>query len=119
MIGVMKGSDKLWSGVLILIFILEILSAYNHWDYILSIYKIWGIVALIAFFQFIIFGIIFLSLGHEYSTFTDRFELYREESVAKQLFPIVFLWGAVIPIILIILLVIFIKKLNKWADDKL
>lgn len=35
----MKGSDKLWSGVLILIFILEILSVYSHWDYMMSLTK--------------------------------------------------------------------------------
>lgn len=115
----MKGSDKLWSGVLILIFILEILSVYNHWDYIMSLSGKGLIITLIICFQFFILGGILLSLGNEYSTWADDFETYREASLTKQLFPLVFLWGAAIPILLIILLVIFIKRLNKWADDKL
>jgi len=115
----MKGSDKLWSGVLILIFILEILSVYNHWDYIMSLPGKGLTITLITFFQFFILGGIFFSLGDEYTTFTDDLKTYREASLTKQLFPLVFLWSVAIPILLIILLVVFIKKLNKWADDKL
>lgn len=115
----MKGSDKLWSGVLILIFILEILSVYNHWDYIIS-NPVLGIdIFFISIIQFVVLLILAFSCI-EGDDLRESLIFYIEEaSLPKQLFPFVFLWGAAIPILIIILLVVFIKKLNKWADDKL
>lgn len=49
-------------------------------------------ITLITFFQFFILGGIFFSLGDEYTTFTDDLKTYREASLTKQLFPLVFLF---------------------------
>jgi len=90
----MKGSDKLWSGVLILIFILEIMSVYKYWNCIVSLPDKGIIIVIIIFEHLFILGAILSNICDVNNTLWDDFEIYKKSSLPIQLFPFVFLWGS-------------------------